>query len=218
MVFGTHFKNPNNYRILVLSPHTDDGEFGCGGTISRFVENGITVNYAFFSHCDKSVPMDLPSDILKQEVMAATKVLGIPASQIISHDYPVRDFPKYRQEILEDLVKLDNELNPTHILLPSINDTHQDHQTIAQEGFRIFKKKTLLGYEVPWNNLTFVTSCFVRLEEMNLEKKIGALNCYRSQLNRSYASEEFVRSLSKMRGTQIGVPFAEVFEVVRLII
>jgi LmbE family N-acetylglucosaminyl deacetylase len=26
--------------VLVLSPHTDDGEFGCGGTIAKMVEQG----------------------------------------------------------------------------------------------------------------------------------------------------------------------------------
>ena len=27
-------------KVLVLAPHTDDGELGCGGTIARFVEEG----------------------------------------------------------------------------------------------------------------------------------------------------------------------------------
>jgi len=27
-------------RVLVLKPHTDDCEFGCGGTVSRFLEEG----------------------------------------------------------------------------------------------------------------------------------------------------------------------------------
>ena len=27
-------------RVLVLAPHTDDGEFGCGGTIVRLIEGG----------------------------------------------------------------------------------------------------------------------------------------------------------------------------------
>ncbi|MBT4611169.1 MAG: hypothetical protein HOC05_14085, partial [Gemmatimonadetes bacterium] len=30
-------------RILVLAPHTDDGELGCGGTISRLIEKGCEV-------------------------------------------------------------------------------------------------------------------------------------------------------------------------------
>ena len=30
----------NTEKILVLGPHTDDGEFGCGGTIAKFIEEG----------------------------------------------------------------------------------------------------------------------------------------------------------------------------------
>ena len=36
-------------RVLVLAPHTDDGEFGCGGTMARLVEAGVEVHYQAFS-------------------------------------------------------------------------------------------------------------------------------------------------------------------------
>ena len=42
--------------------------------------------------------------------------------------------------------------------------------------------------------------------------------CYTSQLDRFYANENFVRSLAVTRGTQIGAPYAEAFEVVRWVI
>ena len=29
--------------VLVLAPHTDDGEFGCGGTIAKLVDEGAIV-------------------------------------------------------------------------------------------------------------------------------------------------------------------------------
>src|SRR5581483_8652265 len=35
-------------RVLVLAPHTDDGEFGCGGTMARLVEAGAEVRYVAF--------------------------------------------------------------------------------------------------------------------------------------------------------------------------
>jgi hypothetical protein len=76
----------------------------------------------------------------------------------------------------------------------------------------------MLGYEVPWNNLSFNTTGFVSLEEKHLERKIRALECYKSQAGRDYANEVFIRSLAKVRGVQIGVNLAEVFEVIRFII
>ena len=39
-----------NYgTVLVLAPHTDDGEFGCGGTIRYLLERGSRVIYVAFS-------------------------------------------------------------------------------------------------------------------------------------------------------------------------
>ncbi len=204
--------------VLVLAPHTDDGEFGCGGTIARFCRDGDEVHYAAFSAAEQSVLPHLPSDILRTEVRAAVVELGIPLEQLSIFDFEVRTFPRFRQEILERMVALNQEIKPDVVLLPSANDTHQDHATIAAEGFRAFKRQTMLGYEIPWNNLDFRTSCFVAVDEECAERKIRALACYESQQHRSYASEEFVRALLLTRGTQIGQRYAEAFEVIRWVI
>ena len=63
--------------ILLLSPHTDDAELGCGATISKLVRQGKTVYYAAFSACEQSVLDDVPKDILIHEVKEATAALGI---------------------------------------------------------------------------------------------------------------------------------------------
>jgi LmbE family N-acetylglucosaminyl deacetylase len=201
-----------------LAPHTDDGEFGCGGTIGRFVDEGKEVFYLAFSAAEDSLPPELPKDTLRWEVKEAVAVLGLPESNLIVLSYPVREFVLHRQAILDDMIRLGSEIKPDIVLLPSPHDTHQDHQAVAQEGFRAFKKVTMLGYELPWNNLSFQTQAFVFLEERHLKKKIDALACYRSQMDRPYASEEFVRSLARTRGTQIGCRYAEVFEAIRWII
>jgi len=116
------------------------------------------------------------------------------------------------------MIRLGNELKPELVLLPSTTDTHQDHQTISQEGFRAFKKISMIGYEMPYNNLNFSTNLFVALEERYLNQKIEALKSYRSQAGRIYATDDFVRSLARVRGTQIGIEYAEVFEVIRWVI
>ncbi|HEU4395497.1 MAG TPA: PIG-L family deacetylase, partial [Planctomycetota bacterium] len=102
--------------------------------------------------------------------------------------------------------------------LPSSHDTHQDHRTVHEAGIRAFKSGSMLGYEVPWNNLSFDTTSFVFLEEADVAKKVEALKCYRSQAIRPYANEEFVRSLARSRGTQIGARYAEAFEVIRWVL
>ena len=205
-------------RVLALAPHTDDAEFGCGGTIARFIAAGTEVFQVAFSSADASVPAEFSSDVLRQEVCEASAVLGLSRSRLTVLSYPVRSFHAYRQDILDDMIRLEREIRPDMVLLPSIHDTHQDHQTIAQEGFRAFKRTTMLGYEVPWNNLTFTTQGFVLLAEEHIQLKIQAIRCYKSQQNRPYAHPDFIKSLAITRGIQIGAKYAETFEIVRWVI
>lgn len=208
----------NINKILILAPHTDDGEFGCGASIAKFIREGKEVYYAAFSLAEESVPPQYPKNILEDEVKAATSVLGISKDHLLIYRYRVRHFAYHRQEILEDLVKLNTQIKPDLVFMPTLNDIHQDHSTIAEEGLRAFKRTTILCYELPWNNLNFTTSCFISFTEEDLNIKLSALKCYDSQKDRSYASEKFIRSLAVTRGTQIGENLSEVFEVLRWVI
>jgi LmbE family N-acetylglucosaminyl deacetylase len=203
-------------KILVISPHTDDGELGCGGTIAKLIEEGNEVEYVALSCCEKSVPPQYPRDILSQEVKAATKILGIKNPILFS--FEVREFPKLRQEILDALIRLRIKIQPDMVFTPSRFDTHQDHKTTVEETIRAFKQCTILGYEQPWNNITFNTLAFVPLTETHVQKKIDALNCYETQKERSYLNPDFIRGLALTRGTQIEDKYAEAFEVIKWIL
>lgn len=202
---------------LVLAPHTDDGEFGCGGTIAKLLEEGIKIHYVAFSACQQSVLPEFPSDILITEVREATKVLGIKKENLHLLEYDVRTFSSKRQEILDDIIILKNKINPDLVFIPSLNDLHQDHSTIAIEAVRAFKFINILCYEIPWNNFSFTNTSFFVLNENHIKLKINALDKYKSQKHRTYANEEFIRSLARTRGVQIGQKYAEVFEVIRSI-
>lgn len=206
----------NHNNILVLAPHTDDGELGLGGTIRHLIELGKKVTYVAFSTAQQSVPEGFSKDILKTEVKQATAKLGIPSENLIIYNYEVRKLGYVRQEILEELIRLRKSSDFDLVFIPSLHDIHQDHTTIAQEGLRAFKNTTLLGYELIWNNLTFNTQCFIKLEKHHIEYKIEALKEYKSQGNRDYLSAEFIFSLAKARGVQAGCSYAEAFEVIRL--
>jgi N-acetylglucosamine malate deacetylase 1 len=209
----------SNYKnVYVLAPHTDDGELGAGGTIAKLIELGANIHYFAFSTAQESVPEGLPKDILKTEVINATTRLGIPSQNVVVYNYQVRKLNYFRQEILEDLIMHRQKLNPDLVLMPSLNDIHQDHATIAQEGMRVFKGTTILGYELIWNNLTFNTTAFIDLNEKQIQKKCDSLKEYKSQASRNYMSEDFIFSLAKTRGVQIGVKYAESFEVVRMVL
>jgi len=209
----TKFKN-----VFVLAPHTDDGELGAGGTIAKLIESGANVFYFAFSTAEESLAEGLPEDILKTEVMEATDRLGIPKKNVIIYNYEVRKLNYVRQEILEDLILHKNRSFPDLVLMPSLNDIHQDHETIAREGLRAFKNTTILGYELIWNNLTFNTTSFVNLEKRHVQAKVDALAAYESQNTRAYMNSDFIFSLAQTRGVQIGVEYAESFEVIRWIL
>lgn len=205
-------------KILALLPHPDDAEFSCGGTISKYTENGNEVFYLVFSNCAKSLPGNLPKDILFEELENAATVLGVDLKNIVKLDFPVREFPRFRQEILEELVKYRRIINPDIVLLPNKNDIHQDHNTIYNEGVRAFKTCSLLGYELPWNNvIKSEFNYFVQLNESQITKKVEAIAEYKSQSFRNYMDEQLFRNLARLRGRLIGAEYAEAFELIRWI-
>ena len=203
-------------KILIISPHTDDGELGCGGSIAKFIDEGYEVDYIALSCCEKSVPAEYPPDILSREVKEATQILGISTPILFS--FEVREFPKFRQQILDALIRLRNKIQPDIVFTPSRYDTHQDHKITVEETTRAFKKCTILGYEQPWNNITFNTLAFVPIREIHLQKKIEALACYKTQKERTYLNPDFIRGLALTRGTQIEEMYAEAFEVIKWVI
>jgi LmbE family N-acetylglucosaminyl deacetylase len=204
-------------RVLVLAPHTDDGEFGCGGTMARLVDAGTEVRYVAFSIATKSLPEAFPPDTLAQEVREATAELGLPESQLTVHDFDVRTFPERRQEILELLITLWEEWRPDAVLQPSLHDVHQDHQVVAAEGLRAFKRTTVLGYEIPWNNFNFDYQAYVALDRSHLERKVAALGKYASQQHRRYSDADYVWNIARTHGINVNRDYAEVFEVYRVV-
>ena len=208
----------DNKTILFVSPHTDDVELACGGMIAKMCEDGNDVHYIALSACEKSVPDKFPRDILRQEVKEATKALGIKPENLKVYDFEVREFPDQRQKILETLYDVANTLEPDIVVSPSSHDLHQDHITTHDEVLRSFRKSSILGFEMPWDNVTFETHAFVPLEEKHMQMKMKALQCYKSQEHREYLTEEYIRGLACTRGMQIKSHYAEAYEVIRWII
>ena len=47
-------------KVLILSPHTDDAELGCGASIVKMVEEGAEILWIVFSIAEDSLPVHLP--------------------------------------------------------------------------------------------------------------------------------------------------------------
>lgn len=210
----------NSYkRFLMLAPHTDDVELGCGGTMARILEEGdAEINVAVFSTASDSVPKGFAKTALRDEFYEAMKILGVRKDRLAVYDYAVRKLSYNRQDVLEELVKLRRAIDPDVIFLPSGEDLHQDHETLSSEGLRAFKEITVWGYELPWNTITFPTRGFVTLKKKHIEKKWEALQAYKTQFaaKRSYFSLDYVMGLAKVRGVQVKAEYAEAFDVIRV--
>lgn len=211
-------KKTGTKTILVLSPHTDDGELGCGASMARFTGEGNLMVYAAFSLCRDSLPAGLAPDTLAKEVKKATAKLGIDKNELELFDYPVRRFEEHRQAILDDLLQLKKKYKPEIVFVPSSADIHQDHGVIHTEALRAFKYSSIYGYEMPWNNFSFAGSTFITVNRRQLEKKMSALSQYQSQQHRSYMQPSFIEALATVRGVQSGSVYAECFETIRSVV
>ena len=204
-----------NATIVVLAPHTDDGELGAGGSIAKWLEAGNDVHYVAFSACENlQVPPD-PPDLLRHECAAATQSLGLDEQHLRILDFEARHLARDRQRVLDEMVTLNSSLKPDLVLVPSSHDSHQDHYVVSVEAHRAFKRTRILGYEVPWNNFHFDVSAFVTIDERHVQSKWNALTHYRSQERRSYMTHDYVQAQARFRGVQAGVEYAEAFQIIR---
>ncbi|MDP7207042.1 MAG: PIG-L family deacetylase, partial [Candidatus Bathyarchaeota archaeon] len=104
------------------------------------------------------------------------------------------------------------------VFTPTTTDIHQDHGVVTSEAKRAFRNCTLLGYELPWNNIIFHENCFISLNGAHVEKKLKALKCYDTQKTRLYFDREYLHGLLRAKGLHIGEKYAESFEVIKLVL
>jgi N-acetylglucosamine malate deacetylase 1 len=200
-------------KILTLAAHTDDVEIGCAATLHKFKDADIKV-IAFSLAPGEDVTHEFKNsmDILKSSWTRKGTV------EYDLYEMEMRELGYNRQKILDILYEESSSTNYDLVTCPSSFDTHQDHKVIREECFRAFKKTTIFGYEMPWNNRKFESDVFVEVSESDLKNKLKHFDCYKSQVNRSFFSEEYIRSMATYRGFQCGVQYAEAFELIRMVI
>jgi LmbE family N-acetylglucosaminyl deacetylase len=205
----------NIKKVLILSPHPDDAEYGCGGLISKLNTGLVDFEWIVFSTCDESLPDGVSAGTAIREHTKVMNMLGLKSTTI---DIPVRNFPEHRQLILDTLIACRNHFKPDLVVCPTLGDLHQDHRTVADEAVRAFKAHaSIIGYELPADHHTFTPTLFVELSEFNFEQKWMMFAQYESQLIKAKAwnSYEYIKAMALYRGATIGVKYAEAFEIYR---
>jgi len=198
--------------VLAIAPHIDDVELGAGATIHHLSEHN-KVHYVGLS-----LPPLVEPNVFMEEFQSSVRHLGVDASNVILRDYDPRNLFDSRTEILQLFYDLNQKLRPDIVFIPNSKDIHQSHEVVFAEARRAFKYETLLGYELPWNSMEFSMDVFITLTKEDVEAKVRAINCYKTQKHRMFFSNDIVGDLARVRGKQIGHRYAECFELIRLIV
>jgi LmbE family N-acetylglucosaminyl deacetylase len=198
-------------RVLFLGAHPDD-EMACSGLLVKMARDGAVIDAITFSDCSDLIPDGFAPADLVAEWRQAMDFLGVRDRLLMS--IPNRNFPAHRQAVLALLDEYRDGYDL--VLCPATFDVHQDHATVAAEAVRAFKHTTLLGYELPMNEVkvTMLTG-FIHLDPDIVEAKVAHTAIYRSQARRAYMHETYIRGLVAVRGVQAGCAAAEAYEVIR---
>lgn len=205
---------PAPSKVLALGAHPDDIELGCGGSLARFRDEGSDLHSAVFSTCGDETPAD--PKLRAREYAVAAKSLGV--KRPVVYDLPNRELPEHRHEIMREMERLQENLGPDLVLIPFLEDPHQDHETVARAAVRTFRRReTILQFEIlRYGSHTFTPSLFIDITG-TLDRKLNALRRYKSQFGRrAYFDEESFRSLARTRGAQSGYSYAEGFVVYKM--
>lgn len=201
-----------NKIILAIAPHLDDIELGLGATIHKLSDHN-TIHYLGLS-----MPPLVEKDIFMDEFWESCKHLKLSKDRMVLKDYNPRDLFKDRMDILQLFYDTNKEIKPDIVFVPNSKDIHQSHQVTYQEARRAFKYSSILGYELPWNSMSFDMDVFIEVSKENIEAKQQSINSFESQKARTFFSNDIITDLAKLRGKQVGKDFAECFELTRVII
>tara|TARA_B100000989_G_scaffold298523_1_gene288253 strand:- start:3414 stop:4088 length:675 start_codon:yes stop_codon:yes gene_type:complete len=220
-------------KILILSPHADDEVLGCGGAISKYSREGCNVNVLILTNASIGAPELFTKkkiDLIRSEAKKANNLIG--TTNLMFEDLPalnLQNFPRYK--IVNIIVRHINKLKPDTVFIPSSTDIHQDHKIIfhsAKIALRSSEKisvKKIFSYEVlsetEWNeeNKAFNPNFYLELKKSDINLKIKSLLKYKSQIKKfpNPRSKEAIYYLSRLRGSQAHMDYAEAFRVEKIL-
>jgi LmbE family N-acetylglucosaminyl deacetylase len=227
-------------RVLAVGAHPDDIEFGAGGTIARWADEGWDVRYVIVTSGQRGV-QDARQDaeafgrLREEEARAAAKVCGVTDVTFLGYmDSEV----VYSRELQRDLSREFRRHRPQRLLTMSpeqiLGDAfinHPDHRTVAQAALdvvltggttaAIFPELQLEEALPPWRGLEdiWLSAAGTGSEVVDVtpyfERKLAALEAHASQLSQFPGD---LRDLVARRLRAVGAPrgftYAESFRVI----
>lgn len=194
------------FSILAIGAHPDDIELGCGGSLAKLARSGAKVTALVLSKGRRGV---ISADDRAAETRLALETIGI--GQIHVHDFEDTQLSKHLTDIIPIIEACVREVVPTRVYTMFQHDRHQDHRAIYEASSIACRSvPQLLGYETPSSYPNFRPTVFEAIGA-DLETKIMALKCHKSQGDRIYMQEEKIRAAAIFRGVQVDLGPSEGF-------
>jgi LmbE family N-acetylglucosaminyl deacetylase len=194
--------------ILCIGAHCDDIEIGCGGTLLRWVRQYPKARFVWAIFAGEGQRED-------ESRRAAERLLRGANSELHVFQFRGSYFPSTVEPIKDAFESLKASLRPDVILTHFLEDRHQDHALLANLTWNTFRSHLIFEYEIPkYEGDLGHPNLFVTLSEADLERKIEILmECFPSQLQRSWFTPATFRAIARLRGIECASPtgYAEAF-------
>jgi LmbE family N-acetylglucosaminyl deacetylase len=207
-------------RVLFVGAHCDDIELVAGGLLFACCAARKNVGVLVFSD-HRGVVDDATATQARAEFSANLEWLAHETGTTpVDHSREMLPacrgaFESRRQEIYGALEGLRDQYDL--VVTHASGDTNQDHRQVCLEVVRVFKAHaSVWGGEFPNNDVSgFAPSVFVALDPAAIDAKVRMVERYESQRfgGRPYLDSSVVRSLARVRGSQIRETAAEAFEI-----
>lgn len=200
-------------NILAIGAHPDDIEFGCGGTLIKYVKAGHSVFLLVLSEGG----FGGSPKVRRVEQVKAAKFLG--ARKLFWGGFKDTEIVDNR-ELIFKIEEILDKTKPDIVFLNYWDDVHQDHRAAAQAGVSATRYiKEVLFYEVP-TSFHFEPYIFVNVQDV-LDEKLKLLSLHASQVSRTRVENltilESAKSCANFRGYQGRVKYAEGFKALRVL-
>lgn len=197
--------------LLAIGAHPDDIEYGCGGALITYQQQGHTVYCLVLTTGDKGGD---PA-VRQKEQLAAARLMGV--KQVFWGGYEDTEIPVSR-ELIQEIEKIVHTVRPSLVFVNYLDDTHQDHRNLAHAVSSATRyTRNVLFYEVP-TTYNFVPPVFVDIAPV-IHKKLAALEAHTSQMSKTNIEGanilELAQATATFRGVQGRVKLAEAFMPLR---
>jgi LmbE family N-acetylglucosaminyl deacetylase len=200
----------------VVGAHPDDAEIGAGGTIARLLAErpDAAVIWLVLAAGD-------PARAAEARVSAERLTAGIAACLIDLQE--LRDgYLPYLGTATKEALASHAPFDPDLVVSPRRDDAHQDHRHVAEIVPQVFRRATVIEYEIPKRDGDLGTAnLYVPLAGPEASAKVAHLRAaFPSQRERDWFSEDTFRAILRLRGIECHAPdgLAEAFICRKLVV